>query len=275
MTVIVLTETRDILAALDNADLVPPDSSDSSNGSTRVLRDAMARFSRPAAHAARRDAVADAVASVDASLAESVASRLTAVRLNGLPLDATAAIGRVVPTETLATCLGVTGPFERVVADIEAMVRVIGRGEPATSDSDAAVDRLGSLFANHRSGSVPVLSILYQNFDATTALVGTSMLATATGRAAAPAVPRTRRVALDNTYLAGRTIPAGTEVTLEIGAAGLPFGAGPHQCPGQALAERIVAAVTSTIHDAGYRVDATNATFDADGRPISLPMRLF
>jgi cytochrome P450 len=27
-------------------------------------------------------------------------------------------------------------------------------------------------------------------------------------------------------------VPSGGEVTLEIGVAGLPFGAGPHRCPG-------------------------------------------
>lgn len=43
---------------------------------------------------------------------------------------------------------------------------------------------------------------------------------------------RTRRVAARDTPVGELVVPSGGEVTLEIGVAGLPFGAGPHRCPG-------------------------------------------
>ena len=39
----------------------------------------------------------------------------------------------------------------------------------------------------------------------------------------------------------------GVEVVLEIGAAGLPYGAGPHRCPGTELAEQIATGVVGAI----------------------------
>ena len=59
---------------------------------------------------------------------------------------------------------------------------------------------------------------------------------------------------------------------LEIGAAGLPYGAGPHRCPGIELAEQITAGVVDAIDAAGYRIDLAAVTVDADGRPTTLPI---
>ena len=91
---------------------------------------------------------------------------------------------------------------------------------------------LGSVRINP-GGGMPTISILYQNFDATWSFLHDHALAAAaTGLPAVAAVPRTQHVAgVDVELLRGR-VAAGSEIVLEIGQAGLPFGAGPHQCPG-------------------------------------------
>ena len=86
----------------------------------------------------------------------------------------------------------------------------------------------------------------------------------------APAVPRTRRVALGSTTIDGLAIVPGTALVLEIGAAGLPFGAGPHECPGRALAESIVAGVVDAFVASGLQIDASRTVVDPDGRPTRL-----
>jgi cytochrome P450 len=110
---------------------------------------------------------------------------------------------------------------------------VIGRGEPATTATDASTDRLLDRCGQLPAGGVPTVSLLYQNFDATAALIATTLMAVATHRPAVAAVPRTRRTATRDVVVAGSVLPVGSDVVVEIGAAGLPFGAGPHQCPGR------------------------------------------
>jgi cytochrome P450 len=117
-----------------------------------------------------------------------------------------------------------------------------------------------------------VASILYQGFDATMWLIAVTLHAGATGQRAVAPVPRTRRVARRDSITGGVALRQGTEVVLEIGAAGLPYGAGPHRCPGTELAEQITAGVVGAIEAAGYRVDRTGVTVDADGRPTTLPI---
>ncbi len=65
-------------------------------------------------------------------------------------------------------------------------------------------------------------------------------------------------------------IAAGTALVLEIGAAGLPFGAGPHECPGRAVAESIVAGVVAAFAASHLQIDAARTVVDDDGRPTTL-----
>jgi hypothetical protein len=250
MTGLVVTDRAAIVAALDDPALVPP--SIAGPGTTLALRAAMARFSGPAEHSARRAAVVGATDAIDARRLADIAATRTRARLTGHAVDALAEIARVVPTEALAACLDAP---ETPVADVDAVVAVIGRGEPVTPAADRATERLVGRFG------IAGASLLYQNLDATAALIATRLAAVATGRPAAPAVPRTTRVDAD-----------GRQVTLEIGAAGLPFGSGPHRCPGEQLAEAIVAAVLAAIDSAGYRPDPSSLAVDADGRPTALTL---
>jgi cytochrome P450 len=92
-----------------------------------------------------------------------------------------------------------------------------------------------------------VLSLLYQNFDATAAAVRAATTARRRGTPAEPAVARTRRTVLESTVVDGLEVEPEIDVVLEIGAAGLPYGAGPHECPGRVLAERIVAGIVGVV----------------------------
>lgn len=268
---IVLTDRAEIMVALDASELLPHRAADDREGATNRLRAQMARFSGPADHAERRQAVAEAIRAIDTEQAHAFAVERAAVRLNGESIDAIEIAGTV-PTEALASCLGLMAPLEQVVSDMLAIVRVIGRGAPSNPDSDVATERMLERCSDCPGGAVPTLSILYQDFDATWSLLTTLLQARAIRVPAVPAVPRTRRVAGVDLEWLGRTIPAGSDLVLEIGGAGLPWGSGPHQCPGQRLAEAIVAGILAAIDGSGYEVDATGITIDADGRPTALPM---
>jgi cytochrome P450 len=143
---------------------------------------------------------------------------------------------------------------------VAAVVRVIGRGEPAGAAADGAAARLLA-----RVG-VPGASILYQAHDATAAL----LLAALTGRPAPPLV--TRRRAARATAVGDRALPAGAEVALDLTAAGLGFGAGPHRCPGRAVAEALVAGTLGALAEHRYVVVAERVRY-RDGRPSAVPLQ--
>jgi len=270
---VVLTDATEIMDALDRDELLPHASSDRRDGATNRLRASMARFSGPGDHAERRRAVVAAISAIDPERARAFATDLTAPRLTGEPLDAISIAGTV-PTEALASCLDLEAPLEQIVADMLAIVRVIGRGAPSSAESDAATDRMLALCSESPGRAVPTVSILYQNFDATWSLLTTTLHACARRAPAVAAVPRTRRVAAADVELVSRSIAAGSDVLVEIGQAGLPFGFGPHQCPGQALAEAIVAGILAAIDTSQYEVDAAGIVTDSDGRPTELPMSI-
>ena len=63
-------------------------------------------------------------------------------------------------------------------------------------------------------------------------------------------------------------------VDLELGAAGLWFGAGPHACPGRQLAETIADAIVGAIDAAKTTLDTDAIEIDADDRPAAVWLHL-
>jgi len=243
---IVLVDRSAVEAVLlDDVHFVPHGTDDPSTGSTIGLRGEMARFSSSSRHAARRSTVVAAIEGLDVEQAEAIARELSehAVARG----DDDDEIAASVPTLTIVELLGWQGERDVILDDVESIVRVIGRGEPATPESDAATDRLTSRAADHPAGAVAVLSILYQNFDATAAAVRAATTARRRRTSAEPAVARTRRTASISTVVDGLEVEPEVDVVLEIGAAGLPYGAGPHECPGRVPAERIVAGIVGVV----------------------------
>ena len=244
-----IVDRHTIERALSEPALVPHPHPDTGvSGPTMELRAAMARFSGPTEHLERRAAVERAVQRLDEG-AVVVAARAATRELlgDGLSAESVDAVIRSVPTIAVGTVLGATPDDSRLVDDVAAIVRVIGRGEPPTGAADEATRRLVERFAEHPDGAVAAVSILYQNFDATSALIRNLLESTTSGEPPAPAVAATRRVATTEVLLDREVIPAGSEITLMIGAAGLPFGAGPHACPGQALAIALANAVVDEL----------------------------
>jgi hypothetical protein len=149
-------------------------------------------------------------------------------------------------------------------------VAVIGRGQPPSSQSDDAVDRLTTRFEAHPQGSIAAVSALYQSMDATAALAATQLIDRATGQSAALPIARTTRVATVATTVAGAAVPTGTPIDLELGTAGLWFGAGPHACPGQALAKTIADAIVREVEAFGAVLDTNSIELDRDHRPVAV-----
>ncbi|MCP2636541.1 hypothetical protein K0817_008155 [Microbacterium sp. HD4P20] len=261
---VVIRDAAAIVAALEDPALVPPPRS--GGGAALQLRASMARFSPPAEHPARRAAVVAAIGRIEPDAVAHAATVFTLARLDPGGVDAVSDIAAVVPTTALSSFLPVldgqppASEFD-IVAAVAAMVGVIGHGAPVTARADAAVSALVARFG------VEGASLLYQNYDATAALITTRLVARASGRAAVPAVPRTKRVAAHPHGATGSG-----EVTLEIGAAGLPFGAGSHRCPGEQLAQALAKSVVETISSAGYAPHLARTEYDSDGRPTRLPL---
>ena len=256
--------------ALSHPDLVPPPRPvQFTAGATAELRDAMARFSGPADHAPRRAAIVDCVAAIDLAEVTNVAAAITDEHLGDESVDVVA-LSWAVPTYTLAQVLGVAGDREAVRADTEAIARVIGRNEPSSAVSDAAAERLLAACAGH-DDPVAVASILYQNHDATSGLIRSEAVAAFTARGA-PAPASTRRVATAPTTIGELDIAAGSEVVIDL--AGMRYGAGPHRCPGEAMAVAIASAVTGALQRCGYQCDPAAVEVDAAGAATRLVMEV-
>jgi cytochrome P450 len=265
---VVIDTRRDVLEALERRELVPHPTSDSSGGPTIELRNSMARFSSDPKHAARRASVEAAIASLDVRGVVRVVRAMTRTELDRGALDVLA-IAASVPVASLGEVLGIERPGE-LVADVDSIVSVIGRNHHADADTDHAARRVLDHFAGRPEGAVAWASVLYQTMDAKAALISTRVVAVATATTAVPAVPRTRRRASVDVEVGGHRFGAGDELSIELGAVGLPFGAGPHACPGRELAVAIADAVVAEIDTA--RVDLDDIEVDAVGRPTRLAL---
>jgi len=253
----------DAVTALSTAVLIPPPRPvNFSEGATADLRDAMARFSAAKDHGPRRAAVMQSVGSIDLELVEQTSAELMTERLNGA-LDVVAA-GWEIPTFTLATVFGFADQRQQIRDDVEAVARVIGRGEASNPEADAATTRLLGLFGDHEDPVAPV-SILYQNFDATGALLPTMVLA-AFASTGPPAHGSTVRVAEESVLIGEHTIAPGEAVQIDL--EGIRWGAGPHKCPGEAVANAIVAGAVRAVIENRYMLRSSQVEVDSRNVPI-------
>jgi hypothetical protein len=121
------------------------------------------------------------------------------------------------PVEVLAEALGLPAS---VADDIAVIARSYQPHTAITDEADRAVERLAA--GKHDEATANRIALLVQACVATKALVAHRN----------PPVPSTRRIG-----------PDGTEY--EVDLTEVPFGAGPHACPGRQHAEAIAAGLNS------------------------------
>jgi cytochrome P450 len=161
--------------------------------------------------------------------------------------------------------------------------------DQAASDLCATLLPLGLADEDEMAAAV---SLLFQARDATAALIGAAVLASAGGepgptavrvesalRREAP-VQCTRRRAAADTTIGAAVIPRGSDVWIFLAAAelgnGTPatFGSGPHGCPGAPAATAIAREVLSVLDAGGWRPVA-DQRIDYEPRPnLRLPRRV-
>lgn len=268
---VTLTEADDVRAALTSEALSTPRTPAAlRSGSTAALRYDMARFNDHAAHDEPRAAVERAIARIDpdelAKIAEQRTRRWVTETFDARELAFT------VPTEALALAVSVSADLlASVLADVELVVRSIGRGEAVTVETDAAADRLTTHFAQHPDGAVAAVSLLYQVFDSSAALFSVSLMAQRTGQPRRNALTKTVRRATADVTIGTTNITTGNYVAVSLEADDLEFGAGRHQCPGETLGRAIVDGMLLALADAELVLN--DVEFGDDGRPSALPMR--
>jgi hypothetical protein len=243
------------------------------SGPTAALRDCMARFSSSDRHPERRLAVDDELAKLDPDRAYEVARQLTEMLFIGHPVEVVSAIAGRIPSEVLCLLFDLPATSSEVIADLLDIVRVIGRGEQLTNTCDQAVERMLERCSFGGRDAVSVISLLYQNFDATASLVVNAIIANHLKLERVSAVKQTLRISRTDVVMGGTHIKTDDVVVLDLDAAGLEFGAGLHRCPGRALAESICGGIADAVRSSGYEVGFANAVFDDGGVPISLYLK--
>ncbi|MEM7322177.1 MAG: hypothetical protein AAF531_03745 [Actinomycetota bacterium] len=246
-----LSSPADVLDALEHPDLVPPPPAAAlGTGAVALLRSRMARFSSGSSHTCRRRSVESAIDRIDlARLAGHAVEETRAALAEGV-VDPDGLAGRV-PTRALARSLAVDHRhLAATAAAVDSIAAAIGRGMPVDGETDGRCRWLLDLLDDHPDGGVAALSLLYQNRDATAALLR-SVLAAEPGGRSEPAIAGTVRVATGPVSIGSVHLDAGDPVRLRFTTPDQEFGAGPHRCPGAAMASCIVQAIRSVLDDQG------------------------
>ncbi|TDQ01545.1 cytochrome P450 [Labedaea rhizosphaerae] len=205
------------------------------------LRANVARFSSGPAHERRRALALAELARVD----------LESARASAFELAAGESDVDTVPVVVLAAALGVPDAPPDSVAAVASVYLTGASGGPEVQDAlDALVHACGGV-PDERTAAV--IGLLVQTYAATAALIRAALATGASSGDSAvaqalrdtPPVRSTRRMAVADTHLDYGTVRAGTVVPVDLAA--MPFGAGPHACPGADLAVAIAAGAVDAL----------------------------
>ncbi|MFC6957158.1 hypothetical protein ACFQS3_08125 [Glycomyces mayteni] len=242
--------------------LVPPPAAPGPTGGLAWLRAGVARFASGEAHARRRALAADLLGPMDLDVLRLRAEILACIALEDAPLDVMDRIARDVPVRVLAEALDAPGIDPAAVRTIAAAYPA-GDAAPGT---DEAVAALVAAF-----GGVPDeptaarIGLLVQACEATAALIGGTLAAgaglspdaiaarlrddppvSATFRTATIRTATTGTAAVSTAATAVAGLAPGEAVRIELDGA-VPFGAGPHACPGRPQALAIATGVCEAL----------------------------
>jgi cytochrome P450 len=230
-----ITGADAVRAALANEEYRMPPVDPAATTGVAWLRATVSRFADGAPHTRRRAYVTDLLAALDpAKLRADARDRTAAIMASADgPVDVMAAVARPVPIGVLGAALGVASDLTPAVA---AAARSYQPHTPVTAEADAAVATLVAAFGGGWDEPTAArISVLVQACDATAGLIDAAI--SAGGVAAAlrddPPARRTRRVR------------AGREVQIDLSS--VPFGAGPHRCPGSEHATAIAEGVLDAL----------------------------
>jgi cytochrome P450 len=235
-----ITGADAVRAALADEEYRMPPVDRSASTGIAWLRASVARFTDGAPHARRRAHVTDLLAAVDPAALRTRARERTAAVLASAdgPVDVMSAIARPVPIGVLSAALAVASDLTPAVA---AAARSYQPHTPVTAEADAAVAALVAAFGGVADEPTAArISVLVQACDATAGLIGAAIRTgdVETALRDDPPARRTRRVR------------AGREVQIDLTS--VPFGAGPHRCPGSEHATAIVLGVLDALR--GWRI---------------------
>jgi cytochrome P450 len=251
------TNAVDVEAVLSSEAFAVPEALPGDDG-VAWLRATVSRFANGADHARRRGLVlAELEALAPAELRRAAESRTEAA------LDASAGgsldllqLARRIPVATLAAALGAP---EGLAGDVATVAPVYPPGAEASPAGDAAVRRLVEALGGGEAGAARIC-LLVQACDATAALIGNAAAAAlhdgeplvvdellAETVRCDPPVRTTRRTCAAPTAVGGVPVEPGETVVVELGAAGLAFGAGLRPCPGREHALALAAGVLAPV----------------------------
>lgn len=242
-----VTDRAEVQATLtDPAFTMPPVPDGGPVPGIRWLRRQVVRFADGADHDRRRPLVLALLDDVPAAeLQPAAESRTRALLTPGRPIDVMADIARVVPVDVLGAALG----LPPVPA---STVGVIGRNYQPNDGPDEAADEAVAQLVDAYGGvadeaTAARISLLVQAVDATAGLVGSAVFA-ALRSALSPDQAVAETLLREPPAQVTRRVRADSAVTLDLAAAQLPFGTGPHHCPGGdhavALATGVVTALS-------------------------------
>lgn len=282
-----ITDPAEVATALADPRLQAPEPG--GDGALAAFRRAVSRFANGGTHAARRAATVAELAAVPVeTLRERTHARVSAA-LPGGRADLMPVL-RTAPVAALAEVLGVPDATAAAVR-----VAAIAPAYPTgTGDADRPVRELAGLLGPDRLPTTGCL--LLQACEATAGLAANTLArvlpttgpprdGTAPSERPAvdaaldatlrldPPVRRTTRVARDDLTLAGRPVPSGTTVVLDLGprddAGPLTFGSGPRACPGRDAAFALAAGAVA----AAWHVTLVDVAYGPPGN-LRLPTRL-